>query len=99
MPLVQPVDLVPAAEVGPVHFIAIGGAGMSGIAQAYADLGLEVSGSDRDDSAALRKLAAAGVRTHVGHDAAQLGDARTVVVSSLSVLGLDFILTVMMFSI
>ena len=82
MPLVQPVDLVPAAEVGPVHFIAIGGAGMSGIAQAYADLGLEVSGSDRDDSAALRKLAAAGVRTHVGHDAAQLGDARTVVVSS-----------------
>ncbi len=82
MPLVEPVDLVPAAEVGPVHFIAIGGAGMSGIAQAYADLGLEVSGSDRDDSAALRKLAAAGVRTHVGHAAAQLGDARTVVVSS-----------------
>ncbi|HHU38563.1 MAG TPA: UDP-N-acetylmuramate--L-alanine ligase [Propionibacterium sp.] len=82
MPLVEPVDLVPAAEVGPVHFIAIGGAGMSGIAQAYTDLGLQVSGSDRDDSAALRKLAAAGVRTHVGHDAAQLGDARTVVVSS-----------------
>lgn len=82
MGLVEPVDLVPATEVGPVHFIAIGGAGMSGIAQAYADLGLEVSGSDRDDSAALRKLAAAGVRTHVGHDAAQLGDARTVVVSS-----------------
>lgn len=82
MPLVTPVPLEPAAEVGPVHFIAIGGAGMSGIAQAYADLGVEVSGSDRADSAALRKLAAAGVRTHVGHDAAQLGDARTVVVSS-----------------
>lgn len=82
MGLVEPVDLVPAAEVGPVHFIAIGGAGMSGIARAYADLGLEVSGSDRDDSVALRKLAEAGVRTHVGHDAAQLGDARTVVVSS-----------------
>ena len=82
MALVTPVALLPAGEVGPVHFVAIGGAGMSGIAQAYADLGVEVSGSDRDDSAALRKLAAAGVRTHVGHDAAQLGDARTVVVSS-----------------
>ena len=57
MPLVEPVELAPAAEVGPVHFIAIGGAGMSGIAQAYADLGITVSGSDRDDSAALRKLA------------------------------------------
>ncbi len=82
MPLVTPVDLEPADRVGPVHFIAIGGAGMSGIARAYAALGVEVSGSDRDDSPALRKLAAAGVRTHVGHDAAQLGDARTVVVSS-----------------
>ncbi|MFT3877278.1 MAG: UDP-N-acetylmuramate--L-alanine ligase [Propioniciclava sp.] len=82
MPLVEPVALEPAGQVGPVHFIAIGGAGMSGIAQAYADLGVEVSGSDRDDSAALRKLAASGVRAHVGHDAAQLGDARTVVVSS-----------------
>ncbi len=82
MALVQPVELAPAAEVGPVHFIAIGGAGMSGIAQAYADLGVAVSGSDRDDSAVLRKLAAAGVRTHVGHAADQLGDARTVVVSS-----------------
>ncbi len=82
MALVTPAPLRPATEIGPVHFIAIGGAGMSGIAQAYADLGIEVSGSDREDSAALRKLAAAGVRTHVGHDAAQLGDARTVVVSS-----------------
>lgn len=82
MGLVEPVELAPAAEVGPVHFIAIGGAGMSGIAQAYADLGVTVSGSDRDDSAALARLAAAGVRTHVGHAAEQLGDARTVVVSS-----------------
>lgn len=82
MALVAPVDLVPADEVGPIHFIAIGGAGMSGIAQAYVDLGVEVSGSDRDDSVALRKLAAAGARTHVGHAAEQLGDARTVVVSS-----------------
>ena len=82
MGLVEPVDLAPAAQVGPIHFIAIGGAGMSGIAQAYADLGVQVSGSDRDDSPALAKLTAAGVRTHVGHAAEQLGDARTVVVSS-----------------
>ncbi len=82
MPLVQPVELVPAASVGPVHFVAIGGAGMSGIAAAYADLGVAVSGSDQADSAALRALAARGVRTYVGHDAAHLGDAATVVVSS-----------------
>ena len=82
MPLVTPVELAPAASVGPVHFIAIGGAGMSGIAAAYHRLGVETSGSDRDDSPALRHLAGLGVRTHVGHDAAQLGDARTVVVSS-----------------
>lgn len=66
MALVEPVVLEPAATLGPVHFIAMGGAGMSGIAQAYADLGVAVSGSDRDDSPALRKLAAAGVRTSWG---------------------------------
>ena len=82
MALVTPVELAPAASVGPVHFIAIGGAGMSGIAAAYHRLGVTVSGSDRADSPALRHLAELGVRTHVGHDAAQLGDARTVVVSS-----------------
>lgn len=82
MPLIEPVALEPADQVGPVHFIAVGGAGMSGIAAAYAALGVAVSGSDRDDSAALRALAEAGVRTHVGHDASQLGDAATVVVSS-----------------
>ena len=82
MPLVTPVDLLPPDALGPVHFIAAGGAGMSGIAAAYAALGVRVSGSDRADSAALRQLADAGVTTHVGHDAAQLGDAGTVVVSS-----------------
>lgn len=80
--LVPPVELVAPGELGPVHFIAIGGAGMSGIARAYADLGVPVSGSDQADSAALRALAARGVRVQVGHAADQLGDARTVVVSS-----------------
>ncbi|WP_232548594.1 UDP-N-acetylmuramate--L-alanine ligase [Propioniciclava soli] len=82
MPLLRPVPLTPAAQVGPVHFIAIGGAGMSGIAAAYHALGVPVSGSDRDDSPTLRHLADLGVRTFVGHDAAQLGDASTVVASS-----------------
>jgi len=82
MPLVEPVELAPADQVGPVHFIAVGGAGMSGIAAAYAALGVAVSGSDQADSPALAQLADLGVRTFVGHDAAQLGDARTVVVSS-----------------
>ncbi|GAB3623382.1 UDP-N-acetylmuramate--L-alanine ligase [Mariniluteicoccus endophyticus] len=55
---------------------------MSGIAHAYADLGVPVSGSDQADSPALQRLAARGVRVHVGHEADQLGDAQTVVVSS-----------------
>ena len=82
MPLIEPVALVPPAELGRVHFIAIGGAGMSGIAAAFADLGVSVSGSDQHDSAALRALAARGLDVHVGHDPAQLGDAGTVVISS-----------------
>ncbi len=82
MALVEAVPLVPLSELGGVHFIAIGGAGMSGIAAAYADAGATVSGSDQADSAALRRLAEAGIEVHVGHDPANLGDARTVVVSS-----------------
>ena len=82
MALVEAVPLVPLSELGGVHFIAIGGAGMSGIAAAYADAGVTVSGSDQADSAALRRLAEAGIEVHVGHDPANLGDARSVVVSS-----------------
>lgn len=68
--------------MGGVHFIAIGGAGMSGIAAAYHALGVPVSGSDRSPSPALDHLARLGITTFVGHDAAQLGEAETVVVSS-----------------
>ncbi len=82
MGLIDPVAVEPAADVGGVHFIAIGGSGMSGIAAAYCDLGVAVSGSDRSDSATLRELADKGIETFVGHSADQLGDARTVVVSS-----------------
>ncbi|MGO4956418.1 UDP-N-acetylmuramate--L-alanine ligase [Luteococcus sp. Sow4_B9] len=78
----EPVEVLPADQVGPVHFIAIGGAGMSGIAQLYHDLGVEISGSDQADSPALRQLEHQGIRTHVGHAAEQLGSAQTVVISS-----------------
>ena len=82
MGLLTPVDLVEVSELGPVHFIAIGGSGMNGVASALLQLGVEVSGSDRQDSTYLRALAGQGARVHVGHEAAQLGDARTVVASS-----------------
>jgi UDP-N-acetylmuramate--alanine ligase len=82
MALVEPVPLLPADQLGGLHFIAIGGAGMSGIAAAYAALGVPVSGSDQADSPTLRRLAEAGIAVHVGHDPANLGDAGTVVVSS-----------------
>ena len=82
MPLIDPIDLVPPTELGEVHFIAIGGAGMSAIASLYCDLGVTVSGSDQADSAALRALQSRGIRAHVGHDPAHLGAASTVVVSS-----------------
>ena len=61
------------------HFIGIGGSGMSGLAKMFLDAGIRVSGTDRADSDNLRALAAAGATVHVGHDAAHLGDADTVV--------------------
>ena len=79
---IDPADLPRVADLGPVHFIAIGGSGMNGVATVLAQRGVEVSGSDRQDSDYLRSLAAAGVRTHVGHRAEQLGRAQTVVASS-----------------
>lgn len=80
--LIEPVDLLAPQQVGAVHFIAIGGSGMSAIALLYRELGVEVSGSDRADSPALDALRAAGIRCFVGHDPSQLGAAQTVVVSS-----------------
>ncbi|WP_130865073.1 UDP-N-acetylmuramate--L-alanine ligase [Acidipropionibacterium timonense] len=82
MTLREPVELEDARAIGPVHFIAIGGAGMSGVARVYAELGVEVSGSDQVDSTNLRSLAELGVRTWVGHDPQHVHGARTVVVSS-----------------
>ncbi|WP_299520494.1 UDP-N-acetylmuramate--L-alanine ligase [uncultured Serinicoccus sp.] len=70
-----------AEELGPVHVIAIGGSGVSGVARLFLSRGVPVSGSDQRDSPTLRSLEQAGARVHVGHDPAHLGDARTVIVS------------------
>ncbi|WP_295363759.1 UDP-N-acetylmuramate--L-alanine ligase [Arenimonas sp.] len=65
-----------------VHFIGIGGVGMSGIAEVLVTLGYQVSGSDASDSAATRRLAGMGAIVHRGHDAAHVAGVDVVVVSS-----------------
>jgi len=80
--LVTPTEPVPLDQLGRVHFTGIGGAGMSGIARIMLARGVQVSGTDAAPSALLGELAAAGARVHVGHDAAHLAGADTLVVST-----------------
>ena len=65
-----------------VHFVGIGGIGMSGIAELLANLGYAVSGSDAKRSAVTERLGTLGIRVDLGHDAANVGDADVVVISS-----------------
>ncbi len=65
-----------------VHFVGIGGAGMSGIAEVLCTLGFEVSGSDRVESAVTHHLVTLGASIHIGHDPRWVEDANVVVVSS-----------------
>ncbi len=65
-----------------IHFVGIGGAGMSGIAEVLLNLGYVVSGSDLSDSAALKRLHSLGIQTHVGHSAAHIAGADAVVTST-----------------
>jgi UDP-N-acetylmuramate--alanine ligase len=65
-----------------VHFVGIGGIGMSGIAELLANLGYVVSGSDERRSPVTDRLATLGIRIERGHDAAHVGDADVVVISS-----------------
>ncbi|MFZ2299401.1 MAG: UDP-N-acetylmuramate--L-alanine ligase [Aquabacterium sp.] len=65
-----------------IHFVGIGGAGMSGIAEILHNLGYVVSGSDQADSATSRRLASLGITVHVGHDAAHIEGAEAVVTST-----------------
>jgi UDP-N-acetylmuramate--alanine ligase len=65
-----------------LHFIGIGGAGMSGLALVCDELGADVSGSDRADSSYMERLRTAGLEPVVGHDAANLPDTAEVIVST-----------------
>jgi UDP-N-acetylmuramate--alanine ligase len=69
------------AELGALHFTGIGGSGMSGIARLFLDAGYRVTGSDLRDTDAVRDLRAAGATVAIGHDAANVGDADTLVVT------------------
>jgi UDP-N-acetylmuramate--alanine ligase len=82
MGLVTPVDPVPVDQLGRVHFIGVGGAGMSGIARILLARGVSVSGSDAASSGLLTELAGLGADIHAGHDAANVAGADTIVVST-----------------
>ena len=69
-------------KVKRVHFIGIGGAGMSGIAEVMLNLGFEVSGSDISESAATLRLKSQGAKVHIGHDEANVSGANAVVTST-----------------
>lgn len=74
-------DLEIPADLGALHFVGIGGSGMSGIARLFLEAGHRVTGSDRAESAAVRELRDAGATVWVGHDAAHVGEADTLVVT------------------
>jgi UDP-N-acetylmuramate--alanine ligase len=65
-----------------IHFVGIGGAGMSGIAEILHNLGYTVSGSDQSESATTQRLASLGIRVAIGHDAANIAGAGAVVTST-----------------
>lgn len=65
-----------------IHFIGIGGSGMSGIAEVLLNLGYQISGSDLSDSVTLRRLNSLGIETHVGHAAENVKEADAVVTST-----------------
>jgi UDP-N-acetylmuramate--alanine ligase len=81
-PRTDPAEAVLFRQFRSVHFVGIGGVGMSGIAEVLCTLGYEVSGSDRAENAATRRLAGLGVRIDRGHAAAHVADADVLVVSS-----------------
>ena len=69
-------------DIGVIHFVGIGGIGMSGIAEVMKNLGYKVQGSDVADSANVKRLRDLGIPVFVGHAAKNLGDAQVVVVST-----------------
>jgi UDP-N-acetylmuramate--alanine ligase len=69
-------------DVGPIHFIGIGGIGMSGIAEVMATLGYKVQGSDLTDNYNVARLRKNDIEVFIGHKASNIGEAQVVVVSS-----------------
>ena len=69
-------------KVRRIHFVGIGGSGMSGIAEVLVNQGFEISGSDLAESAATRRLADQGIRVSIGHAAEHVARADAVVVST-----------------
>lgn len=65
-----------------IHFVGIGGAGMSGIAEVLLNLGYQVSGSDLSESATTKRLRELGAHIQIGHDAKHVGSAEAVVIST-----------------
>jgi UDP-N-acetylmuramate--alanine ligase len=79
---VKPVQTRVPLDIGPIHFIGIGGIGMSGIAEIMHNLGYRVQGSDVAESSNVKRLRAMGIAIAVGHAAENLKDAHAVVYSS-----------------
>src|SRR3974390_3146376 len=69
-------------DIGPVHFVGIGGIGMSGIAEVLVNLGYAVTGSDVSDSANVKRLRDKGIKVAIGHKAENIDGADVIVVSS-----------------
>src|SRR5215475_6387368 len=69
-------------DIGPIHFVGIGGIGMSGIAEVLCNLGYTVTGSDVTESQNVRRLRGLGIAVAIGHTAGNLDGADVVVVSS-----------------
>ena len=69
-------------DIGAIHFVGIGGIGMSGIAEVMHNLGYAVQGSDISANANVERLRGLGISVAIGHDGANLGDAGALVVSS-----------------
>src|SRR5579871_4781817 len=69
-------------EIGPIHFVGIGGIGMSGIAEVLCNLGYTVQGSDTSESGNVARLRNKGVKVSIGHKAENVDGADVVVVST-----------------
>jgi len=71
-----------SSESGPIHFVGIGGIGMSGIAEVMNTLGYKVQGSDQNESANVKRLRGLGIDVVVGHAPENIGNAQVIVISS-----------------